>query len=70
MWAQHHNGVFRSVDGGDLADADNDRLIAAMRQPFFKIWGHALGRRADGQAANSAVWQAARVLIPGTARCN
>lgn len=21
-----------------------DRLVAAMRQPFFKIWGHALGR--------------------------
>jgi DNA polymerase (family 10) len=25
-------------------DAMTARLIAAMRQPFFKIWGHALGR--------------------------
>jgi DNA polymerase (family X) len=25
-------------------DATTARLIAAMRQPFFKIWGHALGR--------------------------
>jgi DNA polymerase (family X) len=25
-------------------DAMTNRLIAAMRQPFFKIWGHALGR--------------------------
>jgi DNA polymerase (family X) len=25
-------------------DAMTDRLIAAMRQPYFKIWGHALGR--------------------------
>lgn len=25
-------------------DAMTKRLIAAMRQPFFKIWGHALGR--------------------------
>jgi DNA polymerase (family 10) len=25
-------------------DAMTRRLIAAMRQPFFKIWGHALGR--------------------------
>ncbi|HWU89822.1 MAG TPA: PHP domain-containing protein, partial [Kofleriaceae bacterium] len=24
--------------------ASTDRLIAAMRRPFFKIWGHALGR--------------------------
>src|SRR5690242_20479080 len=21
-----------------------DRLVTAMRQPFFKVWGHALGR--------------------------
>ncbi len=26
------------------ADAMTARIIAAMRQPFFKIWGHALGR--------------------------
>ncbi|HTJ45606.1 MAG TPA: PHP domain-containing protein [Kofleriaceae bacterium] len=26
------------------ADATTARLIAAMRQPYFKIWGHALGR--------------------------
>jgi DNA polymerase (family X) len=25
-------------------DAMTARLVAAMRQPFFKIWGHALGR--------------------------
>jgi DNA polymerase (family 10) len=25
-------------------DATTERLVAAMRQPFFKIWGHALGR--------------------------
>jgi DNA polymerase (family 10) len=25
-------------------DAMTRRLVAAMRQPFFKIWGHALGR--------------------------
>ena len=25
-------------------DAMTQRLVAAMRQPFFKIWGHALGR--------------------------
>lgn len=25
-------------------DAATARLVAAMRQPFFKIWGHALGR--------------------------
>jgi len=25
-------------------DATTARLVAAMRQPFFKIWGHALGR--------------------------
>ena len=25
-------------------DATTSRLIAAMRSPFFKIWGHALGR--------------------------
>jgi DNA polymerase (family 10) len=25
-------------------DAMTQRLITAMRQPFFKIWGHALGR--------------------------
>jgi DNA polymerase (family 10) len=25
-------------------DAMTTRLVAAMRQPFFKIWGHALGR--------------------------
>lgn len=25
-------------------DGNTARLIAAMRQPFFKIWGHALGR--------------------------
>jgi DNA polymerase (family 10) len=25
-------------------DATTRRLVAAMRQPFFKIWGHALGR--------------------------
>ena len=25
-------------------DAATARLIAAMRQPFFKVWGHALGR--------------------------
>ncbi|MGE3455561.1 MAG: PHP domain-containing protein [Kofleriaceae bacterium] len=26
------------------SDAMTQRLITAMRQPFFKIWGHALGR--------------------------
>lgn len=25
-------------------DGNTARLVAAMRQPFFKIWGHALGR--------------------------
>jgi DNA polymerase (family X) len=25
-------------------DGTTERLLAAMRQPFFKIWGHALGR--------------------------
>lgn len=25
-------------------DAMTNRLVAAMRQPYFKIWGHALGR--------------------------
>jgi DNA polymerase (family X) len=25
-------------------DGMTNRLVAAMRQPFFKIWGHALGR--------------------------
>lgn len=25
-------------------DGMTDRLITAMRQPFFKVWGHALGR--------------------------
>lgn len=25
-------------------DGNTERLVAAMRQPFFKIWGHALGR--------------------------
>ncbi len=29
---------------GQDEDATTARLVAAMRQPFFKIWGHALGR--------------------------
>ncbi|MCX5747766.1 MAG: PHP domain-containing protein [Proteobacteria bacterium] len=29
---------------GQGEDEMTDRLVTAMRQPFFKIWGHALGR--------------------------
>src|SRR5262249_1359405 len=40
------DGIIASVHQRFKLDVDGmtNRLVTAMRQPYFKIWGHALGR--------------------------